>query len=128
MTRPQKPPYGSPCNGCGVCCEEELCPIAHRIFGRWEGPCEILEDAGDGRRVCGLLAHPERHVPALVELVGAEIMRETTEALLGVGVGCDAQMEGEPADPAYEARMKAFAKGSRVRVRAALGALIWGFR
>lgn len=50
-----KPLYGEPCNGCGVCCESELCPAAKDIFGYdTKGPCPKLVWT-DGRFQCGMV-------------------------------------------------------------------------
>jgi hypothetical protein len=38
----RKPPHGSPCNGCGVCCMVTLCPLGQHIFGFELGRCPAL--------------------------------------------------------------------------------------
>ena len=36
---PAKPPETAPCNGCGVCCAAEPCPIGVLVSGRRTGAC-----------------------------------------------------------------------------------------
>lgn len=93
MISPAKPSEGSPCNGCGVCCAYEVCPLPE-FFGLpyksgSNGPCAVLEYA-DGRWWCGLVRSPEHHLslkPWAAPLI-AEMIRE----LLGDGT-CDASVE-----------------------------------
>ena len=54
---PRKPVVGAPCNGCGVCCLAEPCPVGVLVSRRLKGACKALvwsEQAG--RYHCGLLA------------------------------------------------------------------------
>ena len=53
---PVKPPEGAPCNGCGVCCLLEPCPVGMLISRKRRGACTALvwSDAG-GRYRCGLM-------------------------------------------------------------------------
>ena len=39
---PRKPSYGLPCNGCGVCCLDEPCPVGVVVSRRRRGPCLAL--------------------------------------------------------------------------------------
>lgn len=52
---PPKPAFGAPCNGCGLCCAVEACPLGIIRFGRRRGPCPAMEWR-DGRYACGMLA------------------------------------------------------------------------
>lgn len=52
---PPKPAFGAPCNGCGLCCAAETCPLGMILFRRRRGPCPALEWRDD-RYVCGVLA------------------------------------------------------------------------
>lgn len=104
-----KPPHGQPCNSCGRCCADELCPLAGKVFrgdfhADLDGPCPALESDGD-KRVCGLIAHPMAYAMALSLQNGVENMRNAAAHLVGAGRGCDAQLEGEPADEAFRASM-----------------------
>jgi len=53
---PAKPAEGHPCNGCGVCCALETCPLGRLRFLQRRGPCPaLIWSAGAGRYHCGLL-------------------------------------------------------------------------
>jgi hypothetical protein len=52
---PAKPPAGSACNGCGVCCLAEPCPVGIVVSRRRRGPCAALRWDGTRYR-CGMLA------------------------------------------------------------------------
>ncbi|WCM91005.1 hypothetical protein [Acidovorax sp. NCPPB 3576] len=52
---PPQPAQGAPCNGCGLCCLAEPCPLGMLVSRRRRGPCAALrwreagaESAGDG--------------------------------------------------------------------------------
>lgn len=49
-----KPRYGDPCNGCGWCCQQELCPVGKQVFGDIPGPCPALVPAVN-RYWCGFV-------------------------------------------------------------------------
>ena len=53
-----KPPHGSPCNGCGVCCMVAPCPLGQHIFGFELGRCPALTERDDATYVCGLVLDP----------------------------------------------------------------------
>lgn len=52
---PPKPALGEPCNGCGVCCMAEPCPLGVVLSRRRRGRCVALRWQG-GRYACGVLA------------------------------------------------------------------------
>jgi len=60
---PPKPAVGAPCNGCGVCCLAEPCPLGMLVSLKREGACRALvwSDA-DRQYRCGMLVHPSRYV------------------------------------------------------------------
>ena len=75
---PEKPAYGTPCNGCGLCCAVEVCAIGKIAFGEVPAPCPgMLFD--EGRFHCKLV---------LVERLSGMAPRIATA--LGIGKGCDA--------------------------------------
>lgn len=60
---PAKPDYGQACNGCGVCCSAEPCPVARVFLWQRRGACRALEwhtDAGAYR--CGMLLRPAHYL------------------------------------------------------------------
>jgi hypothetical protein len=60
---PPKPPEGAPCNGCGVCCAMEKCPVALIFLPLGTEPCPALEWDNDSRRYrCGMVVQPARHL------------------------------------------------------------------
>jgi hypothetical protein len=86
---------------------DELCPLGVALFGEpWERRCPALEQDGD-RYVCGLMAHPMAYNIRMTLLHGVETMRATAAHLVGAGRGCDAQLDGEPADEVWRASMRA---------------------
>jgi len=77
---PAKPAWGAECNGCGVCCAAEPCPLGVLVTGRRQGACRALRwNAAQGRYRCGLMAAP---------LVGAAVKR-----LISAGRGCDSDAQ-----------------------------------
>jgi hypothetical protein len=119
-----KPPHGAPCNGCGYCCEEELCPLASMLFRRVEGPCPALQPDRD-RRICGLMANPGQYAPVRAFVVGTKALSDAASVLIGVGVGCDAQTEDEPYNKAFGQRLRREFSRNADRVNRAL--IAWGF-
>lgn len=106
MVLPEKPPHGTPCNGCGGCCINTLCPLGQLLFGRQRGPCPALE-IGVDRADCGLVANPDKYASLKVKL-GATTQERSDAAKLtvGIGRGCDALIEGETQNVAFSARLK----------------------
>lgn len=84
----EKPPFGAPCNGCGYCCEMEVCAIGKVAMGEnAEAPCKMLLHE-HGRNWCRLvLAENFLNQQGLCEPV-------FTNAL-AIGKGCDSTKEGE---------------------------------
>ena len=83
---PPKPALGAPCNGCGVCCLAEPCPLGALLSRRFTGACVALRWEGT-RYVCGALtAQPEG-------LRGWLVQR-----WIAAGAGCDCSLEsaGKP--------------------------------
>ncbi len=82
---PAKPPVGQSCNGCGMCCATEPCPIGAVASLRHRGRCEALEWDDEATRYrCGLL------VKAATAGRGAQRL---VARWIAAGQGCDAEME-----------------------------------
>ena len=84
-----KPPHGAPCNNCGRCCKDQICPLGQRIFGKpWLRQCPALIGPQDeGVYVCELVAHPDHYIAAMPSEVAD--LSAAAGLLLGAGLGCD---------------------------------------
>lgn len=94
-----KPKYTAPCNHCGRCCSEELCPAAELAFLGADVPCPAIK-ATDGKVLCGL-----------VEIETLAGMDGMLRRALGIGCGCSMPDEGTTAD-----EIEAFDKLSYITV------------
>lgn len=96
---PPKPPTGEACNGCGLCCAAEPCPLGIVVSRRRQGACAALQwQAQPPRYVCGLLADPRRHLPAALAFA-APALRAVAARGISAGSGCDAELEPVAASP-----------------------------
>lgn len=67
---PDKPEVGAPCNGCGVCCLAEPCPLGIVLSGRKTAACAALVWREEEHRyLCGALSTPKRFAGALSPLL-----------------------------------------------------------
>lgn len=78
---PSKPRYGSPCNGCGFCCQMQICWIGEKAFPGAVAPCP------------GLRVTPERTYCSLVEAEIESGLPPILQLILGIGFGCDSRDE-----------------------------------
>jgi len=98
---PRKPAVGAPCNGCGVCCLFEPCPLGVVLSGRRAGACDALRwqaDAGAYR--CGAMIDPEAVLRQALPLwlrglapVCAPVLRRLSRRWIAAGKGCDSHLE-----------------------------------
>lgn len=72
----EKPLFGMPCNGCGLCCQMEICAIGAAAFPKATAPCPALRFAGSNFRC------------AIVEAEAAAGMEPVIADALGIGRGC----------------------------------------
>lgn len=94
---PPKPALGQPCNGCGVCCLAEPCPLGMLVSLKREGACRALQWSGEDQQYrCGMLVHPTRYVgwrtlrpDGLVN----RLIRRYARRMIAAGIGCDADIE-----------------------------------
>ncbi|MET0383550.1 MAG: hypothetical protein ABW032_09020 [Burkholderiaceae bacterium] len=89
---PAKPSAAAPCNGCGVCCAAEPCPIGALISRRRTGACRALSwNADDARYVCGLAAAPRSVLPWLPRALAPPVRRLTLR-WISAASGCDSSL------------------------------------
>ena len=86
---PSKPAEGAPCNGCGVCCLAQPCPVGVLVSGRRQGACAALVwSAGERRYLCGMLSAPQRHLGVI-----GPWLRGAMRRWIAAGAGCDASVD-----------------------------------
>ena len=100
-TAPQKPVWGAQCNGCGLCCLSEPCPLGMVLSRKRQGSCIALrwnESAQVYR--CGAITDPGNVlksampwalgwvVPAL-----AWVVSKLAHRWIAAGIGCDSNLE-----------------------------------
>lgn len=90
---PPKPPVGAPCNGCGLCCLAEPCPLGMLVSRRRHGACAALQWHGPGQRYrCGLVADPAAVLGPRWRRLGPWVQR-LAHRWIAAGCGCDAQVD-----------------------------------
>ena len=77
---PLKPPAGAACNGCGVCCLAEPCPLGMLLSLKRRGACRMLRwDDSAKRYLCGAL--------------GAGPWQALARRWISAGSGCDCSLD-----------------------------------
>lgn len=90
---PPKPPLASPCNGCGVCCLAEPCPLGSVLSGRRTGACAALRWVDtESRYRCGALVAPREVLPRPLAWL-APLLRRLARRWIAAGSGCDSTVE-----------------------------------
>lgn len=97
---PAKPAWGAPCNGCGICCLVEPCPVGVVLSAKRQGACDALHwDAQLASYRCGALVRPgevlrEALPRPLRGLSGAlaPLLAAIARRTIAVGVGCDCDL------------------------------------
>ena len=95
---PAQPAWGEPCNGCGLCCLAQPCPLGMLVSRRRQGACVALRwEAGQQRYLCGMVADPGE-VTGLRSPLLQRWLRAVAQRWIAAGAGCDAHpLEVEPA-------------------------------
>jgi hypothetical protein len=90
---PPKPACGASCNGCGVCCAAEPCPLSRLLLGHRTGSCPALRwQAIESRYVCGMVIVPTDHLRWLPPLAAA-LFGRLAGRWIAAGSGCDFDAE-----------------------------------
>jgi hypothetical protein len=106
---PRKPPEGEPCNGCGVCCLAQPCPLGVLLSAKTTGACHALRwvDAG-GHYRCGAITAPHEVLQAALPsvlptglrrgaaMVVAPLLQRLARRWIAAGAGCDSSLEPLP--------------------------------
>jgi len=101
---PAKPPLDAPCNGCGVCCLIEPCPLGVLLSGRRHGACNALLWQADLRQYrCGAIIAPDdvlkTRLPRMLKLSVpglAWILTGWARRWVAAGTGCDCSVDATP--------------------------------
>lgn len=90
---PPKPALGQPCNGCGLCCLAEPCPLGVVLSRQRSGACVALrwDDAQHLYR-CGVLTHPAGVLPVRWPWL-TRLLQRLARRWIAAGKGCDAALE-----------------------------------
>ena len=99
---PPKPAAAAPCNGCGVCCAAEPCPVGVLVSGHRRGACRaLLWTAGAARYRCALAGAPRLVLPWLPARL-EPLVRRLALRWIAAASGCDSELVVEgPADSAH---------------------------
>jgi hypothetical protein len=103
---PPKPAWGAPCNGCGVCCLAEPCPVGMLVSRRRTGACAAVTWVEEEQRYrCGVVLAPAAHLPRWLRAMpraGQRGLVRLALRFIAAGKGCDSDAELEPAPGAAE--------------------------
>ncbi|MBP9904885.1 MAG: hypothetical protein KBF66_04960 [Rhodoferax sp.] len=94
---PAKPALGATCNGCGVCCLIEPCPLGMVLTGQRRGACQVLQWQPQWQRYqCGAIMTPDlilqQRLPAVLLWLAPGlhwVLRRWARRWVAAGVGCD---------------------------------------
>ncbi len=101
---PAKPAEGMPCNGCGVCCLAQPCPLGMVLSGARTGACQALRwNDGAARYVCGAIDAPYSvmlsRLPSGLRWLAhpvAVVLPRLARRWIAAGVGCDSSLLAAP--------------------------------
>lgn len=96
-----KPPVGAACNGCGVCCLAEPCPLGMALSGRRAGACRALRwDDSLVMYRCGAVVDARwalrqalPHALQWLERPLAPVLQALAARWIAAGSGCDSSLE-----------------------------------
>ncbi len=92
---PHKPALGQPCNGCGVCCLAEPCPLGVLLSRKRSGGCRaVVWDEAHERYQCGALQRwNTRAASRPAGRLVAWLMERLVRRWIAADRGCDATLE-----------------------------------
>jgi hypothetical protein len=86
---PAKPALGETCNGCGICCLSEPCPLGVLLSLSNKGPCKALQwSQAEQQYRCGALGD---HVSGGRGVTG--LRARLVGRWISAGSGCDCELE-----------------------------------
>jgi len=92
---PAKPEVGKPCNGCGVCCASEPCPLSMVLLRNKQNTCSALTWQNDTKRyICGMVTQPSKHLNWLPKQLD-QIARRIFKRWIAADTNCDASVVTE---------------------------------
>ena len=87
---PTKPAHGQACNGCGVCCAAEPCPVGVLLSRRTQGACVALVwNTRQQAYRCGVVDHQWRALPRWL----AQAWRRLALRWIAAASGCDCSLQ-----------------------------------
>ena len=90
---PPKPAEGAPCNGCGLCCLAEPCPVGMWVSRRRTGVCAALRWSDSEQRYrCGVVSEPGS-VMGWKNPWAMRALAWLARRWIAAGAGCDADVQ-----------------------------------
>ena len=83
---PPKPAEGAPCNGCGLCCQAEPCPLGVLVSRRRRGACAALRWS-------------DAAVTGMTRPWAVRAMSALARRWIASGIGCDARLDAQVLPP-----------------------------
>jgi hypothetical protein len=99
-----KPPHGSPCNKCGICCMSWKCELGRWLFGDTVSRCPALKIVPGGYE-CGVIHDPRSYDSIRTAIHGEDRMRKSALLITRAGQGCDARVNGESINHAFNSQL-----------------------
>lgn len=95
---PAKPRTGGACNGCGVCCSWQPCPLGMLVSRRRHGACAALRwHSADAHYRCGMISDAPNLLPTGFRWL-APLVTRWARRWIAAGQGCDSDLQaGRPA-------------------------------
>ena len=95
---PPQPALGAPCNGCGLCCLLEPCPLGMLLSRKRRGACHLLRwSDAQQRYLCGAISDAPQGALGQLRV-------HLARRWIAAGDGCDAQLQVQdtvPTPPAH---------------------------